>query len=139
MGVILVTLVAHNFPSSVKSRFQAIWLKKFPPNVRLLSEDEYFDQGRIETKNALESLRQFSRSPNCDAWKTIRRLKDPMSKDKKSVNPRCVEFFSPRRKRSSRFAEFVEGQSHLSDNEMLDYETATILPDLTDDESDESE
>ena len=38
-----------------------------------------------------------------------------------------------------RFAEFVEGQSHLSDNEMLDYETATILPDLTDDESDESE
>lgn len=46
--------------------------------MRLLSEDEYFDQGRIETKNALESLRQFSRSPNCDAWKTIRRLKDPM-------------------------------------------------------------
>lgn len=27
-----------------------------------------------------------------------------------------------------RFAEFVEGKSHLSDNEVLDYETATLIP-----------
>jgi len=106
MGIILVTLAAHNFPSSIKSRFQTLWLKKFPPSVRVLSDDEYFEQGRIETKNGLEELRQYSRSPNCNAWKTMSRLKDPMSvsrKDRESVKPRCVEFFSPRRKSSSRY------------------------------------
>nr|CAG4648250.1 EOG090X0DPX [Moina brachiata]SVE93266.1 EOG090X0DPX [Moina brachiata] len=39
------------------------------------------------------------------------------------------------------FAEFVEGKSHLSDNEVLDYETTTLVTQegasLTDDESDE--
>lgn len=38
-----------------------------------------------------------------------------------------------------RFAEFVEGKSHLSDREVLDYETSTLVPsdNMTDDESDE--
>lgn len=37
----------------------------------------------------------------------------------------------------SRFASFVEGSSHLSDEEMLDYETS-MAGDLTDDENDHS-
>ena len=46
-----------------------------------------------------------------------------------------------------RFAEFIEGQSHLSDREVLDYESEPLLPDddgdddaaatWTDDESDD--
>lgn len=39
-----------------------------------------------------------------------------------------------------RFAEFVEGSSHLSDREVLDYETTSFMPDsetLTEDESSE--
>lgn len=85
-------------------------------------------------------------------------------------SPRCTEFISPRnnknaRRQSSRyalmprlalayvntwfslfnlefrFAEFVEGKSHLSDREVLDYETSELAPDdadpWTDDESDD--
>lgn len=39
-----------------------------------------------------------------------------------------------------RFAEFVEGKSHLSDRELLDYETTALMPtdnNLTDDESED--
>lgn len=81
-------------------------------------------------------------------------------------SPRCVEFLSThanksRSRRSSRynalwltrvnffliadflfrFAEFVEGKSHLSDREVLDYETSALIPretdTWTDDESDD--
>lgn len=36
----------------------------------------------------------------------------------------------------SRFASFVEGNSHLSDEEILEYETSIHQTDLTDDDED---
>lgn len=44
----------------------------------MLTEDEYVEQTRIETERGLKELREFSKSPNCNAWKTISRLKDPL-------------------------------------------------------------
>lgn len=100
MSIILVTLLVHNFPRSWLNQCHSTWwvllfvlllnsntwnlmlfisrLKKFPPKTRLLTEDEYIDQGRIETVKALEELRRFSKSPDCNAWKTMSRLKDPL-------------------------------------------------------------
>lgn len=51
--------------------------KLFPPKVRLLTEDEYIRQGSIETTKELEKLRDYCRSPQCQAWKIISKLKTP--------------------------------------------------------------
>nr|CAH0110531.1 unnamed protein product [Daphnia galeata] len=143
MAIILVTIFSHYFPGAWWARCQTLWFKRFPPKVRLLTEDEYVDQARIETERGLKELREFSRSPRCNAWKTMNQLKDPLRMRPK-LSPRCVEFVSTppknnRNRRSSRFAEFVEGKSHLSDREVLDYETTAYRESetWTDDESDE--
>ena len=39
--------------------------------------DEYHTQGEVETRRALEELRQYCQSPGCDAWKTVSRLQSP--------------------------------------------------------------
>ncbi|KAL1483465.1 hypothetical protein MTO96_033174, partial [Rhipicephalus appendiculatus] len=71
----------------------------FRPKVKLLTEEEYILQGDVETRKALNSLREFCGSPNCKTWQVVTRLKDPV-----------------------RFAKFVQGQSHLADEEVLQYE-----------------
>lgn len=51
--------------------------KIFKPKIRLLTEEEYQQQGLEETKKALEELRSFCQSPECKPWKTISRLRSP--------------------------------------------------------------
>lgn len=51
--------------------------RRFPPKVKRLTEEEYIQQGNFETRKALEELRTFCHSPQCDAWKTISRLQSP--------------------------------------------------------------
>lgn len=71
--------------------------KPVPP--RLLTEEEYRIQGEVETRKALEELREFCNSPDCSAWKTISRIQSP-----------------------KRFADFVEGSFHLTPNEVSVHE-----------------
>ncbi|XP_011536360.1 nuclear envelope integral membrane protein 1 isoform X3 [Homo sapiens] len=71
--------------------------KPVPP--RLLTEEEYRIQGEVETRKALEELREFCNSPDCSAWKTVSRIQSP-----------------------KRFADFVEGSSHLTPNEVSVHE-----------------
>ncbi|ESO11675.1 hypothetical protein HELRODRAFT_108925 [Helobdella robusta] len=79
--------------------FTDLWYRMFPPRIRLLTEEEYNMQGSIETKMALEQLREYCRSPECNVWKTISRLKSP-----------------------NRFAAFVEGSvDHVSDEELNEH------------------
>uniref|UniRef100_A0A8C6Y6Y6 Nuclear envelope integral membrane protein 1 n=1 Tax=Naja naja TaxID=35670 RepID=A0A8C6Y6Y6_NAJNA len=66
--------------------------KPSPP--RLLSEEEYRIQGEVETRKALEQLREYCRSPEFSAWKAVSRIQSP-----------------------KRFADFVEGASHVVPNE----------------------
>ncbi|XP_053518197.1 nuclear envelope integral membrane protein 1 [Artibeus jamaicensis] len=68
-----------------------------PP--RLLTEEEYRIQGEVETRKALEELREYCNSPDCSAWKTVSRIQSP-----------------------KRFADFVEGSSHLTPNEVSVHE-----------------
>lgn len=50
--------------------------RKFPPKVRLLSNDEYYQQGVRETSKALAELREYCSSPKCNQWKTVLTLKN---------------------------------------------------------------
>ncbi|XP_066440552.1 nuclear envelope integral membrane protein 1 isoform X2 [Eleutherodactylus coqui] len=83
-----VRWVHRLYRSVIKSR-----VKPEPP--RLLSEEEYMRQSEEETKKALEDLRNFCSSPDFQAWRAISRIQSP-----------------------KRFADFVEGSSHLTSNEV---------------------
>ncbi|XP_054859099.1 nuclear envelope integral membrane protein 1 [Eublepharis macularius] len=71
--------------------------KPTPP--RLLTEEEYRLQGEVETHRALAELREFCSSPEFSAWKAVSRIQSP-----------------------KRFADFVEGSSHLTPNEISVHE-----------------
>ncbi|KAJ3664956.1 hypothetical protein Zmor_000485 [Zophobas morio] len=112
MGQIVALLLFHNIPPSWLTRTKKYWKKKFPPKVKPLTNDEYYEQGVRETSKALGELRQYCSSPDCKQWQLALKLKDV-----------------------KRFASFIEGNSHLSDEEILEYETSIHTTDLTDDES----
>ncbi|RVE50476.1 hypothetical protein evm_004901 [Chilo suppressalis] len=99
-SVIVMTLTVKYFPDWLLHRIQGFWRSRFPPKPRLLSNEEYYEQGARETKRALEELRKHCASPDCAQWRVMLKLND-----------------------SKRFASFVEGNSHLSDDEILDYES----------------
>lgn len=118
--MIIVVLIIYNFPRAIfrNQRVKNYWQRIFPPKIKVLTEEEYIREGNEQTKKELEKLRDFCRSPDCQAWKIISRLKSPQ-----------------------RFADFVEGNSwHVSNDELLDYDSG---PDptpphlLTDDEEEE--
>ncbi|KAH0629001.1 hypothetical protein JD844_010714 [Phrynosoma platyrhinos] len=71
--------------------------KPSPP--RLLTEEEYRIQGEIETRKALEELREYCSSPEFSAWKAVSRINSP-----------------------KRFADFIEGASHVIPNEISVHE-----------------
>lgn len=52
--------------------------KAFPPSVKLLTEDEYHEQGARETVKALNNLRKYCSSSECNQWKTVLSLKKPI-------------------------------------------------------------
>ncbi|XP_045645512.1 nuclear envelope integral membrane protein 1 [Ursus americanus] len=103
LGIIIIALCTKNLEYPVQ------WLyityrkmcktteKTVPP--RLLTEEEYRIQGEVETRKALEELREYCNSPDCSAWKTVSRIQSP-----------------------KRFADFVEGSSHLTPNEVSVHE-----------------
>ncbi|XP_048784655.1 nuclear envelope integral membrane protein 1 isoform X1 [Lagopus muta] len=78
-------------------RAQSAWLGPSPP--RLLTEEEYRIQGEVETRKALEELRNYCRSPDFSAWTAVSRIQSP-----------------------KRFAEFVGGASHLTASEVSFHE-----------------
>ncbi|KAJ2952115.1 hypothetical protein O0L34_g4385 [Tuta absoluta] len=99
-AVIVGSLVAKYFPQTLLRRLQGYWRRRFPPKLRLLTSEEYYEQGARETKHALDRLREYCSSPDCAQWAIMLKLND-----------------------SKRFASFVEGNSHLSDDEIVDYES----------------
>ncbi|XP_043939590.1 nuclear envelope integral membrane protein 1 [Protopterus annectens] len=74
-------------------------VKEKPVPPRLLTEEEYQKQAEEETRTALEDLRQYCISPEFSAWKAVSRIHSP-----------------------KRFADFVEGASHLTPNEVSVHE-----------------
>lgn len=101
--IIIAIITIYTFPRRLLIRGQTLWKRYFPPKVKLLTESEYIQQANEETKKALEELRMYCHSPDCNAWKTMSKLKNPL-----------------------RFANFVEGDSHLTDQEILDYDFESL-------------
>ncbi|OXB53016.1 hypothetical protein ASZ78_006852 [Callipepla squamata] len=81
----------------IYKRAQSARLGPSPP--RLLTEEEYRIQGEVETRKALEELRNYCRSPDFSAWTAVSRIQSPR-----------------------RFAEFVGGASHLTASEVSFHE-----------------
>ena len=70
-AIIILTLVLYYFPHSVWYKLRAVYLQKFPPHRRLITSEEFYEQGVRETTKALEELRSFASSPDCKQWKVI--------------------------------------------------------------------
>jgi hypothetical protein len=51
--------------------------KLFVPQRRFLTEEEWQQQGEEETRKALEELKEYCRSPQCNQWSVVRKLKSP--------------------------------------------------------------
>ncbi|EFO17162.2 hypothetical protein LOAG_11339 [Loa loa] len=84
IGVIVLLLlwsISKNWLINLASRFMSVfkmvWLFLFPQCQRLLTMEEYRQQGEEETRKALEGLRQFCRSPEADVWKITSSVSDP--------------------------------------------------------------
>ncbi|XP_075301952.1 nuclear envelope integral membrane protein 1 [Opisthocomus hoazin] len=70
-----------------------------PSPPRLLTEEEYRLQGKVETCKALEELRNYCRSPDFSAWTVVSRIQSP-----------------------KRFADFVGGACHVTPSEVSVHE-----------------
>lgn len=112
-GLCIAMLVFYYFPRSVLLRIRSFYRRRFPPKRRFLTNEEYYEQGVRETTKALDELRAYCNSPDCKQWSTVLKLRDP-----------------------SRFASFMEGTSHLMDDEILEYETSNANQEISDDEED---
>lgn len=73
----LVTFIS-DFSCRVSYRVYYIF---FPPKHKFLSQEEYVIQGSEETSRALEDLREYCNSPECNTWKVVSRLKHPTRYD----------------------------------------------------------
>ncbi|CAE1312431.1 Nuclear envelope integral membrane protein 1 [Acanthosepion pharaonis] len=99
-AVIIIVLSIYNRPKWIGRLMTFLSFRFFPPKRKLLTEEEYIAQGVIETKKALEELREFCRSPKCAPWQVINTMQSP-----------------------KRFTSFILGGSHITDDELLLYNT----------------
>ncbi|XP_048834725.1 nuclear envelope integral membrane protein 2 [Brienomyrus brachyistius] len=74
-------------------------LRRGQPQVRLLTEEEYREQGERQTRASLEELRQYCNKPGFPAWETVLRLRYPQ-----------------------RFAEFLRSGSHITAEESQNHD-----------------
>ncbi|KAG7190206.1 hypothetical protein KM043_006330 [Ampulex compressa] len=95
----IVLILLYNFPTVAIQRGKRYWKNMFPDRRKLLTEDQYRKEGIRETSKALKELQEYCSSPECNPWKTVLKLKDPI-----------------------RFAKFMEGDTHLSEDETLEHD-----------------
>ncbi|XP_020281666.1 nuclear envelope integral membrane protein 1 [Pseudomyrmex gracilis] len=95
----ILLVLLYNFPRGAFERGKRYWQRAFPEKRKLIDEDQYRLEGVRETKKALKELQTYCSSPECNPWKTILKLKDPI-----------------------RFAKFINGDSHLSEYEVEEHE-----------------
>lgn len=117
IGIIIGSVFIYFFPWKIFGGVRRYWQRKFPPARKLLTKDEFEDQGRVETEKALKELREFVKSPKCkDQWKLVKKLAQP-----------------------TRFAEFVEGDQHVTLDETVAYDNELHTMEFSDDSSEEVE
>lgn len=113
VGIIIISLFLYYFPTGIFGGFRRFWKRRFPGRPKLLTQEEFEEQGRIETEKALKDLREFVKSPKCkDQWKLVVNLSHP-----------------------TRFASFVEGDNHLTLDETKEYEDTLHTMELSDEDT----
>uniref|UniRef100_A0A182Y0F7 Uncharacterized protein n=1 Tax=Anopheles stephensi TaxID=30069 RepID=A0A182Y0F7_ANOST len=115
-GFVLVVIAVyyHATPLALLRWIRNRFRSRYPSRRRLLTVEEFEEQGRIETDRALKDLREYCRSPECKQWTTMMRLRNPV-----------------------RFASFVEGSPHVMDEECIEYDTVHSSLSNDDDESED--
>ncbi|EFN62545.1 Transmembrane protein 194A [Camponotus floridanus] len=112
----IILVLLYNFPKAALERGKRQTV--FPEKRKLLNEDQYYQEGIRHTRKSLKELQNYCSSPECNPWKTVLRLKDPI-----------------------RFAKFMEGEPHLSKYEIEEHEeeVSKILEkdEYTDDDDDD--
>lgn len=116
VGVNVLIFLLYHFPRRFINKGKLYWRRRFPPKRRLLTNEEFYEQGVRETSRALEDLRQFCSSPDSKPWRTMLKLKD-----------------------ASRFASFVEGDSHIRDEEILEYDNSRDVIEFSEDDDDDDD
>ncbi|KAI4500989.1 hypothetical protein M0802_003792 [Mischocyttarus mexicanus] len=115
----VVLVLIYNFPIAMLYKGKRYWKNMFPERRKLLTDDEYRKEAIKETNKALQNLQQYCSSPECNPWKTILKLENPI-----------------------KFARFMEGDSHLSDEEMKEHDAEITRIseeyEYTDDDDDEN-
>lgn len=76
--VVVVVVVVRNRQMCYKCIPVLIRKNMFPERRKLLTDDQYRKEGIRETNKALNALKGYCSSPECNPWKTILRLKDPL-------------------------------------------------------------
>lgn len=105
-------IILYYFPLGMFGGVGRLWRRRFPPKRKLISKEEFEEQGRLETEKALKELRDYVKSPKCsNQWKLVINLSQP-----------------------TRFASFVEGDEHLTMDETLEYENTLHTMELSDDD-----
>lgn len=79
--------------------FISLFRRKKRSTVRLLTEEEYREQGEIHTRASLDELREHCNKPGFPAWDTVLRLRSPQ-----------------------KFAEFLRNGSHIIQEELQSHE-----------------
>jgi hypothetical protein len=80
-----------------------------------LTQEEYAQEANDYTQKALEELKQYCKSPQCNTWRVVSRVKSP-----------------------DRLAKFIQDESHhLDESELLEYEKYSISQDLIDEDDDD--
>lgn len=112
LGIIAASFFLYYVPLDFFGGIRRFWRRKFPQKRRLLTQEEYEEQGRIETEKELTKLREYLKSPKCkEPWKIARNLTNP-----------------------GRFASFVEGDEHVTFDETINHENA-MMPSGSDEET----
>lgn len=115
LSVCVLLIFAYNFPMIAFHRSKKYWKTMFPARQKLLTENEFRKQGIVETQKALGTLKEYCSSPHSNPWRMVLSLKDP-----------------------KRFARFMEGDSHISEDESMhhDLELTKLIEECeyTDDE-----
>ncbi|EDW46162.1 nuclear envelope integral membrane protein 1 [Drosophila sechellia] len=96
--IMVLVFAAHYFPSSWANQIKTMYRRRFPPNRRMLTQEEYEEQTAVVTLKSLADLRQYVNSPECKQWAMMSKLRDPV-----------------------RFASFANGAPHLDDEEIEDH------------------
>lgn len=69
------TVVAKLFVLIIPRKWLSWYFR--PPTRVYLTQQQYDEQGVIETEHALKELSKYCSSPKCDSWKVVSRLKEP--------------------------------------------------------------